>query len=82
MLKHLLRYPGLLISTSGARNLAEKERYPLAKIHFSFLSIALLLGAYAVGGGLVLYSLVIANSVIMYLTLRDMKKEMAQQQPE
>ena len=82
MLKNLLRYPGVLISTSDTRNLVAKERYSLAKIHFSFVSVALLLLAYAVGGGLVMYSLAIANMVISYLILRDMRKELTQQQSQ
>ncbi|MBI2062551.1 MAG: hypothetical protein HYT64_02595 [Candidatus Yanofskybacteria bacterium] len=78
MLKYLFQYPGLLTGTSDTRSLFEKERYSLLKLHFAVLSIVLLLGAYAVGGGLVMYSLVVVNIIVFYLILRDMQKEMAQ----
>lgn len=74
MFKHLLQYLGLLTGTSDTRSLAQKERYPLAKIHFTFLTSTILLGAYACGGGITLYSLAAVNIVIFQLILKDMRK--------
>ena len=79
MLKHLVQYPGLLTGASDTMNLEEKDRYSMAKIHFSFLSVALLFLAYLAGGGIILYSLTSIGILECYVILWQMRKEMTQQ---